>query len=153
MRKRDRKGWVRDDGGAMERRDRELDLEQKREAKKDGEGWHLQGEEKTSVPCVRVWCMCVCVCVCVLVCERLSLDFIRDADNTRFRRELRDSCFIREGKRRCAPCIEFQCFPGVDGKATFGWFDNSGVVVLAVGKFEFPLTKDKAPPCRNMRIV
>lgn len=83
----------------MKRSDRELDLEQRggrraRGRSEAAEGGAFGGEEKTSVPC-----------------ERLSLNFIRDADNTRFRRELRDSCFIREGKRRRAPCIEFQCLP------------------------------------------
>jgi len=98
----------------MRRSDRELDLERKRDRAEEAPGpgaseerrvesvrggWRLRVEGRTSVPC-----------------ERLSLNFIRDADNTRSRRELRDSCFIREGKRRLrAPCIESQCSLEIDG--------------------------------------
>lgn len=92
------------------------------------EGGAFGGEEKTSVPC-----------------ERLSLNFIRDADNTRFRRELRDSCFIREGKRRCAPCIEFQCSLVVDG--------SGSSTILVVGKFEFPFIKDQVCRVGKIKVI
>jgi len=89
-------GWRGGGEGAMRRSDRELDLERKRDRAEEAPvpplggaagggrrelvrgGWRLRVGGKTSVSC-----------------ERLSLNFIRDADNTRSRRELRDSCFIR----------------------------------------------------------
>jgi hypothetical protein len=148
-RRRKRRRRIERGGGVTRRSDRELDLERKRDRAEEarrspapsegrrggfvggaGGALRVEGGNERSLR--------------AFVFEFYS----RRADNTRSRRELRDSCFIREGKRRLRAMHRISMFPSDRRRRRRRRNDARAVrlIPLPLENSNFPLSELPPPP-------